>query len=203
MRPETLHRLRDRLLRRPRVVEHDADVKWRAAVAVVLREHDGALEVLVIRRAERVGDHWSGHAALPGGRMSHGDASLEETAIRETREEIGMDLTLPSVERLGPLSEHPRERFRKMASFRVLPVVFAVRETPALTLDAREVADAKWVPLGALTSKSHRRRKLFWWRPFRRGPLRLPMLLPTWHYEALVIWGLTHGILTDLLESIA
>ena len=134
--------------------------------------------------------------------MSAEDASLEETASREAREEVGVDLSLPSVERLGRLSEHPRERYRKMARFRVMPVVYAVREDPSLTLDPREVAGVQWVPLRALRSPEHQGRRVFWWRPVRALPMKLPMLMPTWHYEGLTIWGLTHGILTDLLQTL-
>lgn len=203
MRPETLHRLRDRLLKRRRPIEIGRTVTWRAAVAVVLRENEGALEVLMIRRAVRVGDPWSGDAALPGGRVSSQDASLEETAMRETLEEIGLDLTAPSVERLGRLSEHPNQSLRRWARFRVTPVVFALREEPSLTLDAREVAEARWVPLAALRARESQSRKVFWWSPLRRVPLRLPWVVPTWRHGDFTIWGLTYGILSDLLESIS
>ena len=60
----------------------------RAAVALVLRENAGDPEILLIRRAERKGDPWSGHMAFPGGREDARDESLLETALRETREEL-------------------------------------------------------------------------------------------------------------------
>ena len=81
-----------RTLRSPERWTYEGDVRWRAAVAVILRERDGALEVLVIRRAERAGDRWSGHAALPGGKVSESDTSIDDTALRETLEEVGLDL---------------------------------------------------------------------------------------------------------------
>lgn len=202
MRLTTLHRLRDRLMRRRRPIEIGRTVTWRAAVAVVLREVEGELEVLMIRRAVREGDPWSGDAALPGGRVSARDASLEETAMRETLEEIGLDLSRPSVERLGRLSEHPNQSLRRWARFRVTPVVFAVVEDLPLTLDAREVSEARWVPLAALRARENQVRRVFWWSPVRRVPLRLPWILPMWRYGDFDIWGLTHGILSDLLESI-
>src|SRR4051812_2679723 len=63
-----------------------------AAVALVLRHHAGFAELLMIKRAANPNDFWSGHLALPGGRRQTEDADLRMTAIRETREEVGVDL---------------------------------------------------------------------------------------------------------------
>src|SRR5207244_771887 len=70
---------------RPQVV--DAPDARPAAVALVLLEGPHGLEILLIRRAERTDDPWSGQIALPGGRYGPGDLDLEATAVRETREE--------------------------------------------------------------------------------------------------------------------
>ena len=64
-----------------------------AAVALILRETRGDdLELLFIKRAARADDPWSGQIAFPGGRHDATDASLEDTAVRETREEVGLEL---------------------------------------------------------------------------------------------------------------
>jgi 8-oxo-dGTP pyrophosphatase MutT (NUDIX family) len=64
-----------------------------AAVTIILREEEGAAQALIIKRAERPGDHWSGHLALPGGRVDPlRDADLLATAAREAYEEVGIDL---------------------------------------------------------------------------------------------------------------
>ena len=63
-----------------------------AAVTLLLREVEGDDLVLIIKRAERLGDPWSGHLALPGGRVEEQDEDLLITAARETREEVGIDL---------------------------------------------------------------------------------------------------------------
>ena len=68
--------------------------RWvkRSAVALVLRERDDQLEVLMIKRAERDGDPWSGHMAFPGGRMDADDLTGIRTAYRETLEELNIDV---------------------------------------------------------------------------------------------------------------
>ncbi len=76
----------------------------RSAVAMVLKLIDGELHILMIKRAEREGDPWSGHMAFPGGRMDPGDANGFSVAVRETEEEVG--LTLGSEDLcIGRLSE--------------------------------------------------------------------------------------------------
>jgi 8-oxo-dGTP pyrophosphatase MutT (NUDIX family) len=52
-------------------------------------------KLLFIKRADAVGDPWSGHMAFPGGRYEVGDQSLLETAVRETREETAIDIRRP------------------------------------------------------------------------------------------------------------
>jgi 8-oxo-dGTP pyrophosphatase MutT (NUDIX family) len=78
--------------RTPLLAERDEPFK-EAAVALVLRPHpDGDAELLFIRRATRAGDPWSGQIGLPGGRYEPADDLLETTALRETLEEVGLDL---------------------------------------------------------------------------------------------------------------
>lgn len=62
----------------------------RSAVAMILQVREGELHILMIKRAEREGDPWSGHMAFPGGRMDKADAHGFAVAVRETEEEIGL-----------------------------------------------------------------------------------------------------------------
>ncbi len=71
----------------------DPEGRIEAAVALILVEGEGDLEILLIKRTEREDDPWSGQIALPGGRIEGQDASLLDTAIRETLEETTVDLS--------------------------------------------------------------------------------------------------------------
>src|SRR6185503_4424279 len=91
-----IRRLAESLERRPGTAAEFYEGARYAAVALMLRvgpPPDGALEMLLVKRAEYAGDPWSGHIALPGGRREPGDVSLEDTAVRETQEEIDVDLS--------------------------------------------------------------------------------------------------------------
>lgn len=66
---------------------------------------EGDPEVLFIKRAGRAGDRWSGHTALPGGKRDPQDADDVAAAIRETREEVGLDLTARGCFHVGNLPQ--------------------------------------------------------------------------------------------------
>ncbi len=149
----------------------------------------GPDRVLLIQRAERAGDRWSGQLAFPGGRWSPGDRDLAATARRETREEVGVDLT--SVPLLGVLDDlEPRTPV--LPPIVVRPFVFSIPAVTDLTLN-QEVAGAWWVSLEEF------------WRPGVYGPAeyqRYGTLVRTagYHLEMGVLWGMTERILTPLLE---
>jgi 8-oxo-dGTP pyrophosphatase MutT (NUDIX family) len=164
-----------------------------AAVAIALHEGDEGLEALFIHRAVRAGDTWSGQIAFPGGRREPSDADLLATAIRETHEEIGVDLT--DVERLGTLDDlHPRTPV--LPPVVVRPFVFALTTRPTITLNP-EVQDAFWVPFRALQA------------PGVRGEITIDhpgiprQVLPAYSLGNRTIWGMSERILTPLISLVS
>lgn len=161
-----------------------------AAVAAVLRDGPDGAEVLLIERAARAGDPWSGQMALPGGRRDPGDADLLGTALRETHEEV--DLDLRGAELLGALDDvHAMARGRA-ANLVVRPYVFALSGLPALRPN-EEVAAALWTPLRPLL-RGERDTVVDW----RLGDALWQ--LPGWAVEGRTVWGLTHRMLSGMLE---
>jgi 8-oxo-dGTP pyrophosphatase MutT (NUDIX family) len=180
-----------------RVAAHDAVVAEtdgaprRAAVALVFRAaEDGAAELLVIRRAEHERDPWSGQMGLPGGRQEPNDSSLEDTAVRETFEETGIDIRVEGVV-IGALDEL-RPRTPQLPAIIVRPYVAVVRPEIKLTLNA-EVADVLWIPLRVLQDVATQRDSIIQIRGETRSE-------PSFVIGPTVVWGMTNRILRSLLR---
>ena len=164
-----------------------------AAVAVILRDGDDGLEALFIHRAVRVGDTWSGQIAFPGGRREPQDPDLLTTAIRETEEEIGVDLS--TAVRLGVLDDlYPRTPV--LPPVVVRPFVFALTTRPPMTLSA-EVQGAFWVSFRSLEA------------PGVRGEITIDhpgiprRSLPAYMLGNRTIWGMSERILTSLISLVS
>jgi len=136
--------------REPMLLEAGAR-QW-AAVALVLTDRAGSLDLLLIERAQRAGDPWSGQMAFPGGRVDPGDATARAAAERETLEEVG--LSLAGSELLGRLDDLPG-RPRPASEFAVSAFVFYASAPGPLALND-EVSDAFWFPLEALAERERR-----------------------------------------------
>lgn len=187
-------RLAEALLAHPGTAAPDDGSPARAAVAIVFRVTDeGAPEVLFIERAVREGDPWSGHVALPGGRLDPDDATLQDTAIRETREETGIDLTADGAI-LGTLDEL-RPRTPTLPPIIVTPFVAVVRSDAPVT-PSEEVADAFWVPWSLLTDAAISRESSV---TVRGAEWRVQSYVIGRH----VVWGMTERILRGLMDLLA
>ena len=157
-----------------------------AAVAMILKGREDP-EVLLIKRAEKDGDPWSGQVALPGGKMTEGDASLSQTAERETLEEVGIDLR-KSAQFLG-YSGATRTHTGVME---VVPCAFLLREEVKVVPND-EVASYSWVKIQALLA------------PGAKSTYRLggtgQLTVPAYSIGDYVVWGLTYRLLSQALEG--
>jgi 8-oxo-dGTP pyrophosphatase MutT (NUDIX family) len=184
-----LARLKQRLAAHQPVADGgDASLLW-AAVAVVLAPSPDA--VLLIRRAERAGDPWSGHMALPGGRRDPQDEDLIATAVRETFEEVG--LRLDRTDLLGGLDDVV-PRTPVLPPIAVRPFVFGLAERPPLTPNP-EVAAVRWVHVDHLLHPE----------TYHSARLEIrgePRDFPAYRVDEAIVWGMTERILTGLLAQL-
>lgn len=165
-----------------------------AAVAAVLRAGKLGAEVLLIRRAEHEHDPWSGHMAFPGGRFDPGDPDLLHTAIRETREEVGLDLS-ENATLLGPLEPLPAIARGRRIGITIAPFVFALERHVELSPN-HEVEETLWADLGRLASGDI--------ASIVRYRLDEEVLeLPAWDVDGRIVWGLTYRMLQTLLDRVA
>ena len=173
---------------------------WYAAVALILRQSLADTELLIIKRAVNPLDHWSGNLALPGGRHQIEDTDLCATAIRETFEEVGIDLSSGGAKLLGHL-EMMRTTNPRLPRITIVPFVaiapypyhisIAGREAPPLLLNC-EVEASFWISIGYL---------------LREGPSAVHRLIiegqehqwPAYGTAQGLIWGVTEKILTGFL----
>ena len=168
--------------------EPPAEGSRRAAVSVILTG-DSSPSVLLIKRAERAGDPWSGQIAFPGGKAQGDGETARMTAVRETIEEVGIDLDSSS-EFLGylkPLRTHT-------GNMDVVPSAFRLKAKVKVETN-EEVSSYKWAGLEAFlgpgASSTHTVTIL--------GESRE---VPAFRVGEYVVWGLTHRILTALVSNV-
>jgi len=142
-----------------------------------------------MKRAEFPGDRWSGHVSFPGGSEESVDRDMFSTAVRETREEVGLDL-LTQARPLGRLNTTNTRARSPIRPLMIVPFVFELQQPVTLRLSA-EAVESFWLPLDPAFSGSFDET---YHHPF--GPVR--MKFPSWHYQGKVVWGLTYNMLQDL-----
>lgn len=118
----------------------------RSAAVLVLVAPDlaGDARVVLIERTSYDGHH-SGEVAFPGGAAEPGDADLAETALREAREEIGLDPDEVGLRILGELEGF----WIPVSNFRVTPILAVADRLPIWTVDEREVVRVIEAPMSA------------------------------------------------------
>lgn len=154
-----------------------------AAVLVPLVNHAGAVKVLFTQRTAHLADH-AGQISFPGGRVESADASREETALRETLEEIG--LPPGRVELLGRLPD-----YEIPSGFRITPVVGWIEPPFTLQPDDFEVAEVFEAPLEYFLDPGNYQRREYHFGGRHRHYMAIP-------YRGRYIWGATAGMLYSL-----
>lgn len=159
-----------------------------AAVALMVR-NEKRPSVLFIKRADRMGDPWSGQVAFPGGKMQPGDRTARDTATREALEEVGIDLA-KAAEFLG----YGTVTTTHTGTMDVVPTVFLMRADPEVKSN-EEVASYHWVDLEELLAPKSKSSY-----HFDRGGTAVD--LPAFRAGDYLVWGLTYRIVDTLLNGL-
>jgi 8-oxo-dGTP pyrophosphatase MutT (NUDIX family) len=154
-----------------------------AAVIIILKKVKEHLEILLIKRADNPADPWSGQIGLPGGKIELKDNNLLDTIIRETFEEIKIDL----IEEGYFLGSINAVRSIQKPSLMIVPYVFLLTKNPRIELNKKELNNYFWISLHELTKK--RKKKTSFAESY------------FYIIKDIKIWGLTYKILKDFIET--
>ena len=158
-----------------------------AAVLVGLVERVDGLAVLFTQRTEQLTQH-AGQISFPGGAAEPGDVDAIATALRETREEIGV-----GVESITPFGY--LDCFETVSGFIVTPVVAEIVSSYIGTPEPREVAAIFEVPLAFFTDEKNLRRRRMEYRGRTRDIFEF-------HFGEKNIWGATAAMLLSLVRRL-
>jgi 8-oxo-dGTP pyrophosphatase MutT (NUDIX family) len=183
--PVTLNDIRRVVGHAPSILDYPEQPM--AAVAAILT-HD--LQLLFMKRADYPGDPWSGHISFPGGRVETSDTSPLHAAMRETREELDLDLS--GAEFIGRLDDLPT--IGGLPPMVIRPFVFLIQDIPVLRPNG-EVASTHLLGLETLLNDQGR-------RPFQFAHRDNEHTLPCVEFDSQRLWGLTLLFVDDLLNRL-
>ena len=187
MAPYSIRRL---YLSNEEVFHHENDSEYyqnarKASVLLCFYEHKDELYLTLIKRTTYDGPH-SGQISFPGGKPVSLDSSLWDTAKREFKEELGVDLSSAS-----PLLTLSRV-YIPPSNFLVTPFVTVVKKKPFFHLDSREVALKIDISLYELIHLK-----------IKQGPIlegnHKGVVVPCYVYEGHMIWGATAMVLSEFI----
>jgi len=180
--------LKELLARRKKRYVEDAG-RVPSAVLIPLFWKEGRCYIVFIRRTETVKEH-KGQISFPGGARDTRDRSLLDTALRESREEIG--LRREDVEVIGELDDE----LTTTSNYIVTPFVAAIPSPYAFTVNRDEVDELIEIPVAPLLSGDCCKPDI----ETIDGGIVVDSC--NYHYQGRLIWGATARILNKLLESI-
>ena len=155
-----------------------------AAVALLLNPRRGDFDLLLVKRVENPSDTWSGQMALPGGKREPKDLSLKDTAVRETLEETGVELSqCQFLGVLGAVRSEPKP------DFNILPFVVLLESAPRLKLNKAELETFIWVPYEEVVQS--------------KGTVQFSFgKVPAYIFANGIVWGITYNILTEFIQAV-
>ena len=156
-----------------------------AAVLVPIVERNDGLKVILTKRSNNLKQH-PGQISFPGGKSEKTDKSLVATALRETKEEIGINDK--NVEILGQLSQHVT-----ITGFKITPFIGRIRMGFSTEIQTSEVSEIFEVPLSYLSNPRNFRVESVKWKGKKRFFYSIP-------YGPYYIWGATARILKNLAD---
>ena len=156
-----------------------------AAVLVPIVERNDGLKVILTKRSNNLKQH-PGQISFPGGKSEKIDKSLVATALRETKEEIG--ISEKNVEILGQLSQHVT-----ITGFKITPFIGRIRMGFSTEIQTSEVSEIFEVPLSYLSNPKNFRVESVKWKGKKRFFYSIP-------YGPYYIWGATARILKNLAD---
>jgi len=166
-----------------------------AAVSLVLSRNSNDINLLFMRRPLKKDDTFSGQVCFPGGKKEPEDHTLLETAIRETKEEVGIDLNKEKAFYIGKLSNqipiHPDSK-----EIAVTPYVFYKEQHGFTRVHTLEVESLCWIPLSNfLKSNFHIKTVIAILNGLEVDAYKIPL-----SNDCYIIWGLTYRILQEFLS---
>jgi 8-oxo-dGTP pyrophosphatase MutT (NUDIX family) len=153
----------------------------KAAVAVIFKETDRGMELLLVKRAEVLGDPWSGDMAFPGGKRIPIDQDMLQTVVREVKEETNISLNtnvfLGSMDIVFSIVR---------PEYDILPMVFLQTTEPQIKIN-EELTSFLWVSFDDLEDS-------------RSRAIVKNLDVPVFNVGREMVWGLTYRIIDKILE---
>lgn len=171
--------------------QNNEDEITSSSVLLILSQNKGEFGINFIKRASFQGDAFSGHVAFPGGKRKKSDKSALDTAIRETKEEIGINI-LDYGEIVGSL-DTVRPFTQSVSHFVVKPFVSILNDDVSFKKNY-EVEDIFWVSIKHLVDDKNRTTR----EKIRDG---VKIYDYVFNYDNYIIWGLTGRILNQFFEK--